>query len=446
MDGQSLLVGGAIGVVLGALGGLLLAQSRARREREALDAQRDEAERALARAQAERDAAQREFQQWKSDAAARQVREDKFRDDQKLAEQSRRNEEIAALKGEFSLLSQAALKLNSEAFSAQALQTFEERRKGFDALLAPLREQLGKLAEGTQVLETKREGAYATLTTQLTSLKEATAAVTRSADVLASAMRTDVRARGRWGELALQNIVQRVGLTEHIDFELQAVQDDIKPDMVIMLPGDGGCIPIDAKASMDAYWQAMDATDLAIRKQALEHHAKLLRQRMTDLAKKKYAGALGARVPLTVMFVPSEASWSAAYEVDPQLFDDALDNHVLIASPVALVGLLNTFAVFWREHSMAENAEEIAKTAKEYHDRLLTFLDAHLRGVGDALEQAVKKWNSAVGSYQRSVLPQGRRLEELKAASGPGTPLPELPMVEPEIRKLPEDRSASEAG
>src|SRR4030095_615083 len=133
-----------------------------------------------ARAEEQARAAERALEQWKAEAAAQRTREDALRAERAPAEARRRAEEIAALKGEFALLSQQALRGNSEAFMEKAGATFEERRKQMDALLAPLKEQLEKLQQGTQALETKREGAYATLQEQVAALRQATDAVQTS--------------------------------------------------------------------------------------------------------------------------------------------------------------------------------------------------------------------------------------------------------------------------
>src|SRR5262249_46308244 len=145
----------------------------------------------------------------------------------------------------------------SETFLQHANETLDARRKAVDELMKPLKDQLEKLQQGTQALETKREGAYATLQEQVAALRQATDAVQTSRRSLLSALRGDARARGRWGEMALRNVVEMSGMTAHCDFDLQEVLDDrSRPDLVVNLPGGDGRIPVDAKAPMDAYMRA----------------------------------------------------------------------------------------------------------------------------------------------------------------------------------------------
>lgn len=469
MDTTSLLVGLAVGVVAGALAALLLAQRRAAAEAErlreehadrleeqradheqrlaALDRERDAAREALARAEAGLAAAQAQFESWKAEAAATRVREDAQRAAQQAEVDKRREQELAALRGEFARLSQEALKANSEAFSAQAVQTFEQRRAAIDALLGPLREQLGKLEAGTQALETKREGAYAQVAQQVAALQQATEAATASSRALVQALRGDTRARGRWGEMALRNVAELAGMTAHCDFDLQAVLDDAKrPDMVVNLPGGDGRIPVDAKAPMDAYMKAMEATDPDARAAALAEHAAALRRHVQALARKDYAAALGTRVDFTVLFVPGEPILSAAFEADPELQAQAMESRILLATPVTLLALLRTVGLYWRQADLAQNAQHIAQAAGTLHERVRKFTE-HLEHLGGALEKSVKHWNAAVGSYELRVLPAGRELEKLAPPAAADKALPDLAALEDAPRELPAARAAEqEAG
>jgi DNA recombination protein RmuC len=437
MDALSLLIGSVMGLCVGILGGVLFTQARARRERDALDADRDRAEKFLARVEVERDAVRRELEQTRADAAARQLREDALRAEQKLAEDRRRAEEIEALKGEFARLSQEALRLNAESFNTQALQTFDERRKGFDALLTPLREQLGKLADGTQAMEKERVGAYEQVRQQIASLQTATESVNSNSRALIQALRGDARARGRWGEMALRNVAELSGMTAHCDFDLQVVLDDrTRPDMVVRLPGGDGLIPVDAKAPMDAYMRAMEATEPELRLAALIEHAAALRTHVRALARRDYATTLKTRVDFTVLFVPGDPILSAAFEADPSLQTEAMESRILLATPVTLLALLRTVGLYWRQADLAQNAETIAEAAGTLHERVRKFTE-HLENLGASLEKSVRHWNAAVGSYESRVLPAGRELEKLRPPADSDRALPDLKGVEDAPRTLP---------
>ena len=117
------------------------------------------------------------------------------------------------------------------------------------------------------------------------------------------------------------------------------------------------------------------------------------------------------------MFVPVEASLSAAFQADRELFEYAFQNKVLVTSPIALFALLRAVAFGWQQQQVAENAEHIAAQGRTLYDRVATFV-GHVAGVGRSLEASVKKYNDAVGSLDSRVLPAARRLRELGVGSG----------------------------
>ena len=405
MDGLTiLLILMALG--LGLAAGLIWARSRAAAEAMAA-AEVARAEQArlageLAAAVGERDRLATELRVW-----------------QAAADQARQSEEQlrSAAEARFAVLSQAVLKEQGTA-SGKALAD----------LLQPFREKLDKLELETRALEGARKEAYATLAEKLGSLQGATAALQSSSLALATALKGDARARGRWGEVALRNIAEFAGMTLHCDFcEQETADDGSRPDMIVNMPGGEGRIPIDAKVPMDAYMIGVEATDPDTRRVAFLKHAQDMRKHVRALAGRDYAQSLGSRVDYTIMFIPADPVLSAAFEADPTLQQESMEKRVLLATPVTLVALLRTVAMYWQHTTMAENAKAVCDAAREFNARVGTFAD-HLQKMGRGLKSALDHYDSAVGSYERMVLPQGRRLEELGAV-GQDAALPDLEVI-----------------
>jgi DNA recombination protein RmuC len=294
----------------------------------------------------------------------------------------------------------------------QAAADLESRRLAIETLLAPLRETLGRLEARTGEIERTREGAYASLSTQVQRLAEQAAALQERTTTLATALRGS-QVRGRWGEVALRNIAELSGMAEHCDFEEQATAGDRKrPDMTVRLPG-GRFIAVDSKAPLAAYLEVTEAADEATREAALNRHVTALRAHVRALAARDYAGSLGGGVDLVVMFLPGDPFLAAAFARDPDLQIEALRARVLIATPTTLVALLRTVAIYWQQRAMAENAEEIARAARELYERAAKF-GHELADVGSGLRRAIEAYNRAVGSFEGRLIPMGRRLEDMK--------------------------------
>ena len=335
--------------------------------------------------------------------------------------------------------SEQFLKLATAKFSkteTQHSQELEKRQQAIEHLVKPLGEGLEKLGKFTNEIEQKRQEAYGELRQRLEQLATTTLDLGRNSNALATALRGSSQARGRWGELALRNIVEFAGMTEHCDFtEQQTDRAGNRPDLVVKLPG-GGLIPVDAKVPFVDYESACREEDPDRRKSALSAHAIAVRNKVLELAKKDYASQLDGEVDFTVMFVPAEPILSAALEHTPDLYAEALRKKVLPVTPVTLIALLRTVGVYWQQERMAKNAEKVWDEANELQRRLVTFAD-HLGRIRKGLHQALDGYNDAVGSYQTRILPQGRRVEELGATAEGQKRLGDLGEIDRALREAP---------
>ena len=319
-------------------------------------------------------------------------------------------EALAGSSKQFLNLAQERLNTSEERARAE----LEERKTAIETLLSPLRETLGKLDEKTLLIEKARVDAYSRIDQQVQQLAQATQTLQDRTTTLATALKSS-QVRGRWGEIALRNVAELAGMTNHCDFEEQTtVSDGKRPDMMVNLPG-GRKIAVDAKAPLTDYLAASEATDEASREAALTRHVKSLRGHVKALADRNYAASIGTDLDLVVLFLPGDPFLSAAFAKDPDLQVEALRSKVLIATPTTLVALLRTVAIYWQQRSMAENADAIAAAARELYERASKF-GVELEGVRKGLKSALDAYNRAVGSFDRRLLPMGRRLAELKVS------------------------------
>jgi DNA recombination protein RmuC len=200
-----------------------------------------------------------------------------------------------------------------------------------------------------------------------------------------------------------------------VDFDEQVTTNDGRPDMIIRLP-DFGILPVDAKTPMTAFLSAIEAIDDNTRKSKLDEHAKALRSRVRNLSKNPYSKQFDKAPEFVVMFIPNEACLSAAFDQDAELFEFAIQQRVLITTPVTLLALLKAAGYGWQQYQMATNVRQIAEQGKQMYDRLSVFV-RHLNDVGHKLNQAVEQYNEAVGSLESRVLPSAMRFRELGATS-----------------------------
>lgn len=324
----------------------------------------------------------------------------------------------AEVQNAFARLSQEALERSNRSL----LEATNER-------LVPMRAALEKLETKTGEIEKARAQAYGSLEKHLADLSRVTSTLKSSNEVLVTAFKGSMTARGRFGEIGLKNLVESAGMLAHCDFIEQPVVDDgTRPDMIIRLP-EGDALPVDAKVPLSAYWAAAEATDPETKKKALVEHAALVRRQVRALAKRDYARLVPGRIDYAVLFVPADPILSSAYEADPDVFEEALRARVLIATPVTLIAILRSTKVLWNQRALADNALAIQREATELYRRVVKYQE-HVARVGEGLERATSAFNQASRSFQTRVLPAGRRVEELGGASEVSEKLPELREVE----------------
>jgi DNA recombination protein RmuC len=228
--------------------------------------------------------------------------------------------------------------------------------------------------------------------------------------------------RGQWGELQLRRCVEIAGMTEHVDFELQETlrteEGRLRPDARFLLP-EGRSFVADSKVPLDAFLDAQEAEVESERRLHMERHARQAREHVRSLSSKDYQGQFkaGEMPDLVICFIPNEPALHAAFGADPELFDYALERNVLLVSPTSLIGLLRTMELGWRQERMVEQAAEIAEAAGTLHARFSKFL-GDFDKVGRGLKSAAGAYDAAVGSMERRLLPQLRKVEGLGIAPG----------------------------
>jgi len=365
---------------------------------------------------------------WSTWRARRQLLEGRLAD----AQRQRESSELAVqnLQTTFKGISSEVLKEARDEFIKQAEPKIGEH-------VRPLREALQRYERAIGEIEAKREKAYGGIAGILDMLKQGQVALTRETGSLVSALKSPT-ARGKWGEVTLERVVEVAGMSKYCDFETQrstnTAESRLRPDLVVRLPR-GRSVVVDAKVPLGEYMRAMESADHAVRSAALVGHAKAVREHMRTLGQKNYWAQFDPAPDFVVLFLPGESFFSAALEQDRDLIEDGMQSRVVLATPTTLIVMLRSVAMSWQQEQLAENAMKISDAGKELYDRCQTF-SRHLGGVGKGLETALGNYNKAVGSWESRVIPGARNLKELGAVRSPDAELPSIEGVQTTPRPL----------
>jgi DNA recombination protein RmuC len=356
-----------------------------------------------------------------------------------------------ALTAQFAEVSNKLLAEAQEAFLKRADQRFRQSEENtgsnIKALLQPVHERLQRYEETVTKVEAERRDAFGVLAGQIDAMRTGTERVSAEAAKLVSALRNAPKARGRWGEQQLRNVLETCGLSEHCDFATEVSVSDgeggrLRPDVVVRVPG-GQSLVIDAKVSLNEYQDAFGAISESDREAHLTAHALAIRAHVNALGAKAYWSQFDDAPDYVVMFIPGEHFLSAALEQDATLWDYAFDKKVLLATPTNLIAIARTVAAVWRQERLAKEARQIGELGKELYERLAKAAD-DLRKVGSGLSTAVNNYNSFVASFETRSLVTARKFRELNIEPGRRdidvlVPVEALPRYADEELNLSED-------
>ncbi len=315
-------------------------------------------------------------------------KEEHFQAQQLLLRESREQ-----LKLEFEQLAGRIFDAKGQAFAQHSQQSL-------DALLRPFREQIEGFRAKVEDIHHKDVQQQAALGQQLLDLKELNRQITQEAHDLATALRGQKKAQGNWGELILENVLERSGLREGRDFvrerSFTTETGRRRPDVLIHLPQKKHLV-VDAKVSLNAYTRYVNSEDEGERRLALGEHVRAVGERIRELADREYFSLPGLNSPeMVFLFIPIESAFVEALKADESLFQRAIEQNVLVATPTTLLTSLNIVRQLWRFEDQNRHTAELAERAGKVYDKLRTFLGS-MDGIGKSLDKAGEAYRKACG-------------------------------------------------
>ena len=294
---------------------------------------------------------------------------------------------------EFENIASKILKQNTEDFSMS-------NQKSITEMLLPLKEKI-------QLFEKKVEDTYekglkdqTDLKAELKKLHDLNLKISDEANNLTKALKGDVKKQGNWGEVILERILERSGLTEGREYTRQesVVAENgqrYQPDVVIHLP-DQKHIVVDSKVSLVAYERLVNAGSEIERSIYVKEHLLSVRSHIKILSEKHYQHTPAFNSPdFVLLFIPIESSFSIAVQEDQELFTYAWDNKVVIVSPSTLLATLCTISSIWQQENQTRNSLEIARQSGALYDKFVAFIN-DMEMMGRSLESARKTYDQAV--------------------------------------------------
>ncbi len=290
--------------------------------------------------------------------------------------------------------------LAAEIFDSSGKKLKELNKESIANLLSPVEKEMKGFRESVESLSKRDSIQRAELKTEVINLQKLNQKITEEAHNLTTALQGQKKKQGNWGEMILENVLDSSGLRLGSDYKREVSfsteEGRLRPDAIVYLPG-GRHIVIDAKTSLTAYTEFVNAEDQIQAKAALSRHAKAVSDRIKELAGKDYFKINELNTPeVVIMFIPIESAYVEALKSDPDIFQKALLNNVLVATPTTLLTTLNIVKQLWRFEEQTKHTKELASRAEKFYDKLRVFLES-MTEIGRQIDKTQTIYNRALG-------------------------------------------------
>lgn len=336
--------------------------------------------------------------------------------EEKLAERSKEMNTIQEkFTAEFRNLANDILEKNSAKFS-------DLNKNSMSELLNPLKDKILTFEKKVEEAYDKELRDKISLREEVKKLYDLNSRISEEANNLTRALKGDTKKQGDWGEVILETVLERSGLSKDREYRKQVVTtnacgDMIKPDYLVMLP-DKRHIIIDSKVSLLAYENFVNTDDETARPKFLKAHLESMKNHVKVLSEKNYFSSLEFNTPdFVLMFIPIESSFSVALQADQDLFNFAWERRIVIVSPTTLLATMRTVASMWKMDKQTQHAFQIAEESGKLYDKFKLFMDDMVK-VGNQLnstrctyEDAMKKLVTGRGN----LVTQAEKLREMGA-------------------------------
>ncbi len=328
--------------------------------------------------------------------------------DEKLAVQKKEMEQLhVQLKEQFENIANRIVFDNSQRIQQQ-------HKEKLDDMLNPLKEKIDKFENRVKETHEERIREHHSLKEQIVQLQLLNKTIGDEARNLTSALKGQTKTQGNWGELILEKVLMRSGLTRGREYEIQSsmTSEDgrrLQPDVIINLP-DNKHLVVDAKVSLIAYERYFNTDDETQRALFLKEHLNSIRRHLKDLGAKNYQQLYQLNtLDFVLLFIPIEPAFALAVENDAELFNDAFEKNIVIVTTSTLLATLRTIASIWRIELQNRNAMEIARQSGELYDKFVGLMEElivvgnRLKSTKDSYDEAMKKLHTGRGNLLSKV-------------------------------------------
>ncbi|WP_461630505.1 DNA recombination protein RmuC [Labilibaculum euxinus] len=312
---------------------------------------------------------------------------------------------------EFENIATKILKENTKEFTTS-------NQKNMSDIMSPIKEKLMSFEKKVEETYDRELRDKISLKEEVKKLYDLNSKISDEANNLTKALKGDVKKQGNWGEVVLERILERSGLTKGQEYDREVVMQNsegqtIRPDVIIHLPEEKHVI-VDSKVSLIAYERYVNSIGDVDAEKFQKEHIVSMKAHVKELAEKHYQSSAAINSPdFVLMFMPIESSFAMAVQYDQELFNYAWDNKIVIVSPSTLLATLRTIASIWKQEQQNRNVLEIAKQGGLLYDKFVGFVEDMIN-LGRQMDTSKKTYATSMNKLTEGSGNLIRRAENIR--------------------------------
>jgi DNA recombination protein RmuC len=303
-----------------------------------------------------------------------------------------------------------------------------DSKDAIDTLIAPLKVQIEGFRSRIDEVHTKDSESRAILSSLVERLGRTHQELSERAESLTEALTTKSHAQGGFGQHKLEVQLEDAGFQEGKHYLRQPsfkneLDEERRPDAVILMPRRTGYLAVDAKLTLTAWVRVIAAKSAEERAAAVDEVVASLRAHIDGLAVRDYPDLMDGDhpVPYTVMYIPIEGAYLAAVDKDPGLLSYAQKKRILLATPTYFFQVVTLIGDLWRVADQQSKWQEIAAEGEKLFKKLNGFLEsfAEIEQRLDQARDAFKKADGQLHSGRGNAIGIVRRMSDLGISTDP---------------------------
>ena len=297
--------------------------------------------------------------------------------------------------------------------TARGEEQLKARQGEIDRNLEEIKKELLRVREYVANTDTERGKSIASL-----------AAVTERTNLVAEALRQDTnklnetlaggQSRGQWGERMAEDVLRVAGFVENVNYRKQSgLEAGGRPDFTFLLPDDK-VLHMDVKFPLASYQRYIDAENDAERERTTKDFLRDVKQRITEVTTRDYIDPAAGTLDYTLVFIPNEQVYGFIQEQDQSIIDYALENRVVICSPLTLFAILAVIRQSMENFRLAKRTDEILSVLGSFNKQWHMY-KGQMTKLGNSIGSVQRNFEELEGKRTRALDRQVKKVDDLRS-------------------------------